>query len=147
MRQELDNILCTKYPEIFKNRNGDKITTAMCWGFSHGDGWFSLIDNLCWTIQNRIDNRKTQIKWYVDNGKKEQAPEEIPQVVAVQVKEKYGTLRFYYDGGDDYIAGAVDLAESLSGTICEECGEPGHRRGGGWVRTLCSNHYVEHHPV
>ncbi|NBP01225.1 MAG: hypothetical protein EBU90_14010 [Proteobacteria bacterium] len=151
MRQELDKILCEKYPKIFKDRYGDKMSTAMCWGFSHGDGWFDLLDNLCWVIQERIDNRKTQIEWCITNGK--ERPEEIPQVVAVQVKEKYGTLRFYYDGGDDYIAGAVDLAETMSSCTCEECGAPGHKRGGGWIRTLCDNHYeqkestVEHHPV
>jgi hypothetical protein len=27
----------------------------------------------------------------------------IPQVIATQVKEKFGTLNFYFEGGDDYI--------------------------------------------
>jgi hypothetical protein len=67
-------------------------------------------------------------------------PESIPQVVAVQVKEKFGTLRFYYDGGDDKIDGMVSMAESMSATMCEECGAPGKATQGGWIRTLCEEH-------
>jgi hypothetical protein len=55
-----------------------------------------------------------------------------------QVKEKFGTLRFYYTGGDDYIRGMVSLAESLTGVTCESCGNVGERRGGGWVHTYCT---------
>ena len=76
-----------------------------------------------------------------------EVPNECPQVVLNQVKEKFGTLRFYYTGGDDYISGMVTLAESLSGTICEGCGSsaktywPKSENGGigGWVRTLCQS--------
>ena len=64
-------------------------------------------------------------------------PESIPQVTLDQVKEKFGTLRFYYSGGDDEISGMVRMAESMSGVTCEECGNPGERRGGGWVHTYC----------
>ena len=33
MRQELDQLLCERYPKIFANRHADMKTTAMCWGF------------------------------------------------------------------------------------------------------------------
>ena len=56
------------------------------------------------------------------------------------MKEKYGTLRFYYDGGDDYIAGIVHMAENMSARTCETCGAPGKIRRGGWIRTLCDEH-------
>lgn len=65
-------------------------------------------------------------------------PESIPQVTLDQVKEKFGTLRFYYSGGDDTIDGMVRLAESMSGVTCEECGNIGERRGGGWIHTFCT---------
>ena len=61
----------------------------------------------------------------------------IHQVVATQVKEKFGTLRFYYNGGDDYIDGAVSMAEAMSAVTCETCAEPGEVRPGGWIKTLC----------
>jgi hypothetical protein len=67
-------------------------------------------------------------------------PETIPQVTLDQVKEKFGTLRFYYSGGDEYIAGLVSMAESMSGVTCEECGKPGTRTSGGWIKTACKEH-------
>lgn len=57
-----------------------------------------------------------------------------------QIKEKFGGLRFYYDGGDDEISGMVRMAESWAANSCETCGNKGERRSGGWVRTLCDHH-------
>lgn len=127
MRKELDEALCAKYPEIFKHRNGDMRTTAICWGFECGDGWYNIIDNLCATIQNReYNNKRNNIQ--------------IAPVVATQVKEKYGTLRFYYSGGDDYIDGAVSMAEYMSEVTCEKCGAPGKLQSYGWAYTACDKH-------
>jgi hypothetical protein len=56
------------------------------------------------------------------------------------VKEKFGTLRFYYTGGDDIIDGMVQMAESMSGVTCEECGASGKTKGGGWLSTRCEAH-------
>jgi hypothetical protein len=67
-------------------------------------------------------------------------PEIIEQVTVNQVKEKFGTLRFYYSGGDAYIDGLVAMAESMSAVTCEECGKPGRVRPGGWLRCQCDEH-------
>lgn len=64
-------------------------------------------------------------------------PDKVEQVVVEQVKEKFGTLRFYYRGGDDYISGLVSMAESMTGVTCESCGNPGEQRGNGWIHTYC----------
>jgi hypothetical protein len=64
----------------------------------------------------------------------------IPQVVVEQIKEKFGTLRFYYRGGDDVINGMVRMAEAMSEVICEECGRPGETNGNEWLRTTCEEH-------
>jgi hypothetical protein len=130
MNERLDQRLGEKYPKIFANRYADMKITAMCWGFEHGDGWYDIIDSLCANIQNHID-------WQHKQGN------EIAQVVAVQVKEKFGTLRFYYEGGDDYISGLVSMAESWSAVACEECGAPGTQNDGGWIKTLCETHRRE----
>lgn len=127
MKQELDKLLCERYPKIFAERHSPMTETAMCWGFEHGEGWFNIIDQLCGNIQNHID-------WQAKQGR------EIPQVVAEQVKEKFGTLRFYYRGGDDIIDGMVRMAESMSGVTCEECGAPGETGGQGWISTRCEAH-------
>jgi hypothetical protein len=134
MRQELDQRLCEKYPEIFVNRHGDMKETAMCWGFEHGDGWFNILDRLCGNIQHHIDwQNKNAAKGY-------EQYKPVPQVVAQQVKEKFGTLRFYYEGGDDYIGGLVAMAEAMTDVTCEVCGAPGHQTQGGWIKTLCDEH-------
>lgn len=61
-----------------------------------------------------------------------------------QIKEKFGGLRFYYDGGDDEISGMVRMAESWASHTCEDCGNKGKQRGGGWIRTLCDHHEAEY---
>jgi hypothetical protein len=130
MKQELDEYLCKVFPKIFAERNLPMQETAMCWGFDCGDGWFNIINQLCQNIQHHID-------W---KNKKE---ETVAQVVVSQVKEKYGTLRFYYSGGDDTIDGMVSMAESISGVTCEQCGNPGTQNEGGWITTLCETHHKE----
>jgi hypothetical protein len=67
-------------------------------------------------------------------------PEPVEQVVATQVKEKFGTLRFYYNGGDGVVRGIERMAESMSAVTCETCGAPGKSRSGGWIQTLCDTH-------
>ena len=76
-------------------------------------------------------------------GDEREVPEEVPQVVAEQVKEKFGTLRFYYNGGDEYVRGLVSMAEWASANICEVCGERGRIRGTGWLYVSCNKHAKE----
>jgi hypothetical protein len=128
----------------------------MCWGFSHGDGWFPIIKGLSLMIQGRINHRLRSIEqdtewnekiatgWKPSWMKEGEVPtprpveEPIPQVVVEQVKEKFGTLRFYYRGGDDAISHYVEMAEAMSGVICERCGAPAETQSeGGWVSTQC----------
>jgi len=66
-------------------------------------------------------------------------PEAVPQVVAEQVKEKFGGLRFYYRGGDDVIDGMLQMAESMSYVTCEECGSPAKSTTDGWIVTNCQS--------
>lgn len=149
MKKELDEALCAAYPKIFKDRRGDVKETLMCWGFECGDGWYQVLDSLCGNIQHHIDwshkNHAWDLKWNEEH-QEEQRPvrEPVPQVVAVQVKEKFGGLRFYYDGGDEQISGMVRMAESWAANTCETCGSPGKMRNGGWIRTLCDKHETEY---
>lgn len=176
MNRKLDKHLCEKYPKIFANRNGDMTTTAMCWGFECGDGWYNIIDVLCGNIQHKIDyenkKRTDAIKFnqmledcghgdyrifneYYSFGddafrvKKmetilDEEPREVrdeyPQVVAVQVKEKFGGLRFYVEGGTSEIHNFIAMAESMSYRTCEECGSPGNVYRKGWHKTMCEVH-------
>lgn len=121
MRKELDEKLCADFPRLFRDRHAPMNQTCMCWGFECGDGWFDLIYKLCQDL--------TKIK---------------DDVTALQVKEKFGGLRFYvgFTATNEQLR-LIDAAEEASYTICEVCGEPGKTRGGGWIKTLCDKHEEE----
>ena len=131
MKQELDKLLCEKYPKMMVNRNKDMMETCMCWGFECGDGWFNILDQLMGNIQHYTDWNNTNFEKGYTQYK------QVPQVTLDQVKEKFGTLRFYYSGGDEYISGMVTMAEAMSGCTCERCGNPGKQTKGGWIKTIC----------
>jgi hypothetical protein len=64
------------------------------------------------------------------------------QIIAHQVKEKYGGLRFYYGGTHDpYIEGLVRMAEAAAYYTCEQCGSTDgtvSQNKAGWIATLCA---------
>lgn len=107
MNNELDTLLCERYLLIFADRNGDITRSGMPFGFECGDGWFSLIDALCERLQFSTDHDGS------------------PQVVASQVKEKWGALCFYVHSASEEQWGMIRMAEAMSGRICEECGQHG----------------------
>ena len=132
MTEKLDNYLFSKYPKIFVDRYEDMTKTAMCWGFEHGDGWFWILDQLCYSIQNYIDNNNE----YRSEDKK------ISQVIATQVKEKFGSLNFYFNGGDEQIDGMVRMAENMSSNTCEFCGSTENvGKTKGWISVICKSCY------
>ena len=95
MNKELQDKLFEKYPKIFRQKDLSPQETCMCWGIACGDGWYDIIDTLCHQIQSYVDNNK------------------ISQVEALQVKSKWGTLRFYVHGGDQYVQGLISMAEEF----------------------------------
>ena len=110
-----------RFPKIFADPYG---------GVACGKGWWPILEALCGQIQHHIDWKNKQL-------------EVVPQVTVAQIKEKFGGLRFYYDGGDEHINGMVRMAEAWADASCEECGSPGKRRDGGWIKTLCDHHEAE----
>lgn len=119
MDKELEMKLVEKYPEILSDYGGDMRQTCMAWGFSHGNGWYKIMDELCEKV-SKLEGFKF-----------------------AQIKEKFGTLRVYYDGPhnekDREIAReAVWEAEQKSAETCEICGEPAKlNNSGGWLSTEC----------
>lgn len=125
--EEFAKRLETSYPKMFKDPYG---------GFAVGPGWWPIIETLCHQIHHHVEWKQNQLEKY-------QRGEGCPDVTVTQIKEKFGGLRFYYDGGDDTVDGMVRMAESWAARTCEECGAPGKSRSGGWVRTLCDKHEAE----
>lgn len=60
-----------------------------------------------------------------------------PRITITQIKEKFGTLRFYFDGGNEKTQAAVDFAEFLSSKTCQYTGKKGVMcKKRGWYATL-----------
>lgn len=122
--------------------------------FSIGDGWYNIMACLLNIITSDLAQAKRHLKYEKEHPSVDHVQrilkyenliaehlKNLPKIV--QVKEKYGGLRFYYDGGTEYVAGAVAMAESLADITCEVCGRPGEHRSGNWIRILCDIHFQE----
>lgn len=125
--EEYVSRLETKYPELFSAPYG---------GICTSEGWWPIIESLCNQIHHHV-------KWKQEQKEKYGRGDGCPDVTVTQIKEKFGGLRFYYDGGDDVIDGMVRMAESWAAHSCELCGKPGKSRSGGWIQTLCDEHHQE----
>jgi hypothetical protein len=135
MDQELQNQLFEKYPDLFSNKDKDIMSSCMGWGCECGNGWYDIISSVCWMIKGHEDN----IKWQTEHKQKTD-PDYQSDYFPVkfdQVKEKYGGLRLYFSGGDEYVEGLVSMGEAMSYKICEVCGNKGKPNEGGWISTLC----------
>ena len=122
MDKELQNELYKNFPKIFKEKDLNIQQSCMAWGIETGNGWYWLINNLC-----------KMLMWDERTGKMHYTPP-----TALQVKEKYGTLRFYVNGANDRQDSYIAFAEYLSGSICETCGSTKDvSQTGGWIRTRC----------
>jgi len=67
----------------------------------------------------------------------------IPHKMHVhQVKEKFGSLRFYVSGATREEYDIIDKAEAISEITCEDCGKPAVLKNlGHWSVTLCDDCY------
>jgi hypothetical protein len=127
MTRELQQKLIERWPTWF-DFNGDLQHTLMPLGFEHDDGWFSLLWRLCEDIEPLVA---------------EYEGETGHQFQVVQVKEKFGGLRFYMENATDVIRQRIELAEMDSSNTCEVCGKPGMRRSHGRIQTFCDEHAFE----
>ena len=131
MDQELQNQLFEKYPEIFSNRLKSPTESCMTMGIECGNGWYDLINSICQIVESLNKNIKDRNRLIAGNN------ETIIDFKFDQIKEKFGGLRAYYSGGNDYIRGLVTMAETMSYKICEVCGNKGKANKSGWIITLC----------
>ena len=158
MSPELEQKLIKKYPVIFRDAGKSEMESCMAFGCECNDGWYDILDSMCEALTY------TYTTGIYVNG--ESVVLDAPQVVAEQIKEKFGTLRFYYrleypqayldllkkyEGTDsqrtienwaddyrNYFSGIVHYAEVLTARTCEMTGRPGkmHKSGSGWYKVL-----------
>lgn len=108
-------------PYLFRYPDWDnEMKSLMGYGFCCGDGWYNILEALIRGIA-ALDTKK--------------------EVKVFQVKEKFGTLRFYLD--DRHIGEIEDLiskAEAKSGVTCEVCGGKSTvKNKNGWYRSICDS--------
>lgn len=139
MSPELQNQLFEKYPNLFANKDKTPMQSPMCFGIEVGDGWYELLASVCWRISQHEQNIEDSKRVFKDQPEKIQEELEYFPVKFDQVKEKFGGLRIYYSGGDDYIDGVTSMVEEYSYKVCEVCGNAGKPNKGGWITTLCDN--------
>ena len=110
------------YPVMFSEKGMSPQDSSMHWGIQCGKGWHPLLERLIGAIDGHL-------KYNPD----------VAPVIVTEIKEKFGTLRFRYRGGDDKIKGMVWMVELLSGTICETCGSNYEVTRDDFNRTVCKN--------
>jgi len=150
MNQDNTQKLFKNFPRLYRGGGQEKRNAFMDWGFGCGDGWFRLLYDLSSAIEGEA--RKLGID-----------PESQNWPRVRQVKEKFGTLRYYIStpgpNEDDInnmiweqrngvvsfrpvasigaIRNLVEIAEAQSAHICETCGLAGTLRTEAWWKVSC----------
>jgi len=121
INKEHSQKLITDFPNMFE----------LPYGFECGDGWFQLI----------YDLSKALYEGCIDHGISIGSDQETEDRFYVnQVKEKYGTLRYYTNYRWDWMDLLIDKAEGKSESICEACGKEGFLdKKQNWYYTRCNN--------
>lgn len=133
MNQELQNQLIKKYPSLFSLKD-NKTEPIGAYGIECDAGWYDILDSLCFMIAQQERNIEGNNKYRITQN---QQPVEHEPFKFTQIKEKFGVLRIYYNGGNEYIRGLIGMAECWSYKTCETCGEKGQADKKGWIKVLC----------
>lgn len=155
MKKELVGELLRRYPELFVNCEFIDIACD--------DGWFNLIDTICLELYSEYNSAKSIYENCLENMGKGMyswiaaSPKVTPEMATdmysemqvrfhklpkiVQIKEKFGSLRFYADGLSQEQMNKIEFAQLLSTKICEKCGSSAPNSvqcfGGIALKTLC----------
>ena len=135
-----------RYPELMSKSQQDYIGV--------GKGWFGILNVLFGLMSRDVAQAKYQLKYALEHPESKYvkpiaeleaalatALDQLP--VIQQIKEKFGSLRFYINGGTDAHHAYISFAESMSYNTCEVCGSPGEARNDGWTKVLCEHHHRE----
>lgn len=115
MTRILEDKLKSEFPLLLVKMHGSARETCMAYGVECDDGWYELIRSLCREVQDWSDRTEKQI-------------------VAEQIKEKFGGLRFYIssnktnpisDGEWSVLNGIINRYEEMALNTCEITGAKG----------------------
>jgi hypothetical protein len=120
------NIDLTKYKFLFPKEWDTIQNNLMFFWVSCGDWWNTILYALFEEIQEII-----------------QEDDSLYNFQFIQIKEKYGSLRLYYEWANSRIDNLCIAVEQLSCHVCEQCSEPGKIRDDlGRYQTLCEDCYL-----
>ena len=125
MRDDLKTALLADFQQLYQNEHHRQNGY-----FAVGDGWEPILRRLSEKV----------LAEYLTWPSEQQALFQV-----VQVKEKFGGLRYYFDGAStEAISQAVSEAENAADATCEVCGAPGERVNvTNWLQTLCHACYIK----
>jgi hypothetical protein len=123
MKDQTFEELAKLYPDLFQKARVEY--------FECGDGWYTILRSLCSLMSHDVQQARYRIKYHTDAGKHDKSQEEEEKLsialealpVIAQVKEKFGGLRFYVDGGTDEI-----------------------HNNEGWIKTMCTPCHKKAYP-
>lgn len=131
--KEYNKALVAKYPWLV-DREWDPDTDTYyvredetyltTWLDDMPDGWrIAFSEKMCEEIQKELERTNFIDKYYI-----------------VQVKEKYGGLRWYTGGvpADSFLDEIAVKYEKLSYATCVECGKAAHWMCSGWISPYCT---------
>ena len=136
--------LAKMYPELMEKSQQDYIGVDK--------GWHNVIRAVCHGFYERVESAKSRLAYAKDKVAKGETVDlsiyesalqrEIDNLPVIsQIKEKFGTLRFYAHNCDDRTDAIINFAEYLSAVTCEKCGKPGKLDTNGWMKTHCEDHF------
>jgi len=119
MTPEKTKQLFEEFPTLYRGKDKPISESLMAFGFECGDGWFNLIRDLSAKIMSAEGGDKVEV---------------------MQVKEKFGGLRYYVDNTTDEIDVIIRHFENEAELTCEDCGSVGKIKSyKGWLTCLCDN--------
>ena len=107
MNADLTTRLYSDFPALYRGHTQSEYLGSMCWGFQCDDGWYGLVRDL-----------SQQLTDYA-------TAHPAASVEAIEVKEKFGWLKFHLAEEDATVLEMIEQACLRSRTICERSGQPG----------------------
>jgi hypothetical protein len=74
---------------------------------------------------------------------KEALGDQLHDYRITDIKEKYGSLRWYDAGANESVYNVISKYEKISAITCISCGDPATKVTKGWISPYCDAHYPE----
>ncbi len=135
-----------EWQQELKSRYPDML--AKIHSFEHGKGWKNILEVLFDQIQRFEAVMFFNKQYRTENDENdwssiETTEQPYTKIIFAQIKEKFGGIRIYYDGGDHQtVRNLVREAENIADITCESCGSADFvkkHNNRGWIYTSCDN--------